>query len=113
MALACARGPGEHDGARRPVRPGLDQSERRCVRRAAQEILTRVALRMIEREGKLARTVRIGHGTYCPGSHVRIIVQTSLTRFGRRADTTLGTDPYSSAHRLAGVDDTRAVAPQR
>ena len=53
MALARTLRTGEHDRTVRPVRPGLDQRKRCRVRRAAQEILAREALRVVERKGEL------------------------------------------------------------
>ena len=56
MALARTRRAGEHDGAIGPGGPAVDESERRRIRRPAQEILTREALRVLERQCELTRS---------------------------------------------------------
>ena len=60
VALAGALRPRQQHHAVRPVRPTLDQGERRFIRRTDQKILTREALRVIERKRQLAGARRAG-----------------------------------------------------
>ncbi len=55
MRLAGSFRPDQRDGARRPIRPAIDQRQRAGVARPGQKILARVAFGMIERERELAR----------------------------------------------------------
>jgi hypothetical protein len=61
MTLAGSLRAGERHNPIRPIRPTIDQRQRLGVRRAGQEILARVAHRMIERQLVLARTERMAH----------------------------------------------------
>ena len=55
MRLARSLRSDQRDGARRPIRPSIDQRQRALVGSPRQEILARKAFGMIERERKLPR----------------------------------------------------------
>ena len=58
MRLAGSLRPDQRDGARRPIRPGVDQRQRALIGRSRQEILAREAFGVIERERELPRRKR-------------------------------------------------------
>lgn len=55
MRLAGALRPDQRDGARRPIRPGIDRSERLLIGGSRQKILARETFGVFERERELAR----------------------------------------------------------
>src|SRR6516225_2833981 len=94
MRLARTLRSNERDGARRPIRPRIDQRQRRGIAGPGKKVLARKAFRMIERERKLTGTRHNLARTRCLRRHSAIV-------------------PMILWRPVAGIERTGEVARQR
>src|SRR6516165_2469895 len=94
MRLARTLWSDKRDGARRPIRPRIDQRQRRRITKPGKKVLAREAFRMIERERELAGTRHNLARSRCLCRH-SVIVPKTLWR------------------RVAGIERSGEVARQR